>query len=97
MTEQSAEPERPVAAFVADREAIVDLLGVLAYGELTAFERLAGDARLAPTLSDKGALAGMAAAEFQHYRRLLGHLESMGVDSEAAMQPFVAPLDGFHD
>jgi hypothetical protein len=33
----------------ADR-ATVDLLGVLAYGELSAFDRLAEDARAAPTL-----------------------------------------------
>jgi hypothetical protein len=43
-------------------QATVDLLGVLAYGELTAFERLAADARLAPTVSDKVALGRMAAA-----------------------------------
>ncbi len=56
--------------------ATVDLLGVLAYGELTAFERLATDARLAPTIADKAALASMAAAEFEHYRRLREHLRS---------------------
>ena len=77
--------------------ATVDLLGVLAYGELTAFERLASDARLAPTISDKHALASMAAAEFDHYRRLYEHLRQEGVDPEAAMGPFVAPLDSFHD
>ena len=33
----------------AYRAAVVDLLGVLAYGELTAFSRLAADADLAPT------------------------------------------------
>ena len=77
--------------------ATVDLLGVLAYGELTAFERLASDARLAPTIADKHALASMAAAEFEHYRCLHSHLESVGVDPEKAMQPFVAPLDAFHD
>ncbi|MBC7374870.1 MAG: hydroxylase [Frankiales bacterium] len=77
--------------------ATVDLLGVLAYGELTAFERLAADARLAPTISDKHALASMAAAEFEHYRRLVGHLRQEGVDPEQAMAPFVAPLDSFHD
>lgn len=75
----------------------VDLLGVLAYGELTAFERLAGDSRLAPTVADKAALATMAAAEFAHFQRLRDHLESFGVDPEAAMEPFVAPLDSFHD
>ena len=35
------------------RNAVVDLLGALAYGELAAFERLAEDAKLAPTLADK--------------------------------------------
>jgi hypothetical protein len=77
--------------------ATVDLLGVLAYGELTAFERLATDARFAPTIADKHALASMAAAEFEHYRCLYEHLRGAGVDPEQAMAPFVAPLDGFHD
>ena len=77
--------------------ATVDLLGVLAYGELTAFERLATDARLAPTIADKHALASMAAAEFEHYRCLVEHLRSAGVDPEQAMEPFVAAVDGFHD
>lgn len=78
-------------------QATIDLLGVLAYGELTAFERLATDARLAPTIGDEHALASMAAAEFGHYRRLYDHLCSADVDPFAAMQPFVAPLDAFHD
>lgn len=77
--------------------ATVDLLGVLAYGELTAFERLASDARLAPTVGDKVALASMAAAEFAHFRRLADHLAQDGVDPQAAMAPFVAALDAFHD
>jgi len=74
-----------------------DLLGVLAYGELTAFERLADDARFAPTLADKAAVAGMAVAEFGHFRRLQGRLTEMGVDPNAAMEPFVEALDTFHD
>ncbi len=44
----------------AYRGAVVDLLGVIAYGEISAFERLAEDAKLAPTLQDKVALARMA-------------------------------------
>ena len=77
--------------------ATVDLLGVLAYGELTAFERLASDARLAPTVADKTALATMAAAEFGHFQRLRDHLSANGIDPDGAMEPFVAPLDAFHD
>ena len=55
--------EPPVSALESDpeyRAAVIDLIGVLAYGELTAFERLAADAALAPTIDDKAALAGMA-------------------------------------
>lgn len=37
----------------AYRRGALDLLGILAYGALTAFDRLAEDARLAPTLADK--------------------------------------------
>ena len=77
--------------------ATVDLLGVLAYGELTAFERLATDSRLAPTVADKVALASMAAAEFGHFQKLREHLAASGTDPEQAMTPFVRPLDDFHD
>jgi tRNA-(MS[2]IO[6]A)-hydroxylase (MiaE)-like len=78
------------------RAAVVDLLGALAYGELAAFERLAEDAKLAPTLSDKAELAKMASAEFHHFERLRTRLTEVGVDPEEAMEPFVAALDGFH-
>jgi hypothetical protein len=82
----------------ADRkQASVDLLGVLAYAELTAFERLAVDASLAPSLADKAALGAMAVAEFGHYQVLHERLASIGVDSNVAMAPFVGPLDAFHD
>lgn len=78
-------------------QAVVDLLALLAYTELTAFERLAEDARWAPSIGDKVALAEMAVAEFTHYRTLADRLASMGADPETAMAPFVGPLDAFHD
>ncbi|MFF2470426.1 ferritin-like fold-containing protein, partial [Streptomyces mirabilis] len=78
------------------RAAVVDLLGALAYGELAAFERLAEDAKLAPTLSDKAELAKMASAEFHHFERLRDRLASVGAEPTEAMEPFVAALDGFH-
>jgi hypothetical protein len=71
------------------RQAVVDLLGVLAYGELIAFERLADDARLAPSVSDKAALG--------HFLKLRDRLTAIGVDPGEAMKPFVVPLDAFHD
>lgn len=79
------------------RQASIDLLGVLAYAELTAFERLAADASLAPSLADKAALGAMAVAEFGHYQVLHDRLAALGVDSTLAMAPFVGPLDAFHD
>lgn len=78
-------------------QATIDLLGVLAYGELTAFQRLASDAGLAPTIRDKAALATMAAAEFAHFSLLSEHLIQLGVNPEEAMGPFVGPVDEFHD
>ncbi len=77
--------------------AVVDLLGVLAYAELTAFDRLAEDARLAPTLDGRAALARMAAAEMAHHDRLAARLTELGADPAAAMAPFVPALDGFHE
>jgi len=79
-----------------DRAATVDLLGVLAYGELSAFDRLAEDARQAPTLAGRAALSAMAAAEIGHFRSLDDHLQGMGVTIEEAMTPFVAPIDAYH-
>ncbi|MGY1701077.1 ferritin-like fold-containing protein [Geodermatophilus sp. SYSU D00766] len=81
----------------ADSRAVVDLLGVLAYAELTAFDRLAEDARLAPTLEGRAALARMAAAEMGHHDRLAARLRQLGADPAVAMAPFVPALDGFHE
>ena len=79
------------------REAVVDLLAAIAYGEISAFERLAEDAKLAPTLEDKVAIAAMASAEFGHVQRLRERLAELGADPFAAMEPFRAPIDKFHE
>ena len=78
------------------RDAVVDLLGVIAYGEISAFERLAEDAKLAPTLEDKVAIVTMATAEFAHVAPLNERLASLGADPFAAMAPFREPIDKFH-
>jgi hypothetical protein len=90
--------ELPASAFddAAYRVAVVDLLGGLAYSELTAFERLTEDATTAPTLEDKVALASMAVAEFGHFERLRDRLSDLGADPFASMEPFHAPVDAFH-
>jgi hypothetical protein len=80
-----------------DSSAVVDLLGALAYAELTAFDRLAEDARMAPTLAGRAALARMAAAEIGHHVRLTTRLTELGADPAEAMAPFVRALDAFHE
>ena len=75
----------------------MDLLGAIAYGEITAFERLAEDAKLAPSLEDKVAIATMASAEFGRVGLLHRRLEELGADPFAAMAPFRAPIDLFHE
>jgi hypothetical protein len=76
---------------------VVELLGVLAYGVLVAFDRLAGDARLAPDIRRRAALSEMAAGEMAHYELLVNRLRELGADPEDAMRPFVAAIDAFHD
>jgi hypothetical protein len=90
----------PASALVDDpeyRAGVIDLLGVLAYTELVAFERLAADASLAPTITDEAALALMATAEIRHFTRLAERLAELGVDPAVAMEPFQEPLAEFHE
>ena len=80
------------------RQAVVDLLGVLAYAELTAFERLAADASLAPTLADKAALGGDGGGGV---RALPGAARTAGGD-RASTRPSrwsrsSSPLDAYHE
>ncbi len=86
------------AAFAdpAYTDAVIDLLGVIGYGQISAFERLAEDATMAPDLEDKIALATMASREMGHLHGLIERLEELGADPYAAMAPFRAPLDAFH-
>ena len=77
--------------------ALIDLLAALAYGELSAFDHLADDARLAPTLAGRAEMSAMAAVEFGHFQRLSARLREFGVAPEDAMEPFVAPLETYHD
>jgi len=79
------------------RQAVVDLLGALAYGELTGIPRLGADSDLAPTLTAKAEMARLAVVRFQHFAVLRGRLEQLGVDAQVAMEPFVVALDAFHD
>jgi hypothetical protein len=76
---------------------VVDLLGMLAYAQLLAFDRTAADARLAPDLTRRAMLSEMAGSEMGGFARLADRLRELGADPEVAMAPFRAALDEYHD
>jgi hypothetical protein len=80
----------------AYRAAVVDLLGVVTYGEISAFERLAEDAKLAVELPDKLAIGRMAVVQFGHIEPLMQRISTLGADPMEAMAPFVKAFDVFH-
>jgi tRNA-(MS[2]IO[6]A)-hydroxylase (MiaE)-like len=90
---QDSEPGHPGRI---QHDGTVDLLGMLAYAELDAYFRLTEDAALAPSLADRAALAGMAVAEFGHFRLLGERLSALGAQADQAMLPFAPALDAFH-
>lgn len=69
----------------------------MAYGELSAFERLSSDARYSPTLHDRAVLGRMAVNEFEHFDIVRQRLAAMDLDVELAMRPFQPSIDSFHD
>lgn len=78
------------------RTGVVELLGLLAFGEISACERLVADAQMAPDLRSKVAVATMAAAEFGHFEQLRDRLAELGEDPFEAMAPFEATFTSFH-
>jgi hypothetical protein len=96
MSEESVTPAEPWADDLAYRQGVVDLLGILAYGALSAFERLADDGRMAPELADKVHVATMAARQVSHFERVRTHLAGYDVDVMDAMKPFHAAFDAYH-
>jgi hypothetical protein len=81
----------------APTEVVIDLLGMLAYGQLVAFDRMAADAKLAPDLPRRAVLSEMAGSEIANYRRIAERLVALGAEPEAATAPFRAALADYHD
>jgi hypothetical protein len=92
-----SDPVNPATLPGSAADPVIDLLGLVAYGELLAFDRMAADARLAPDLDRRARLSEMAAAEIANYRRLTGRLIELGVAPEDAMAPYFDPLQQYHD
>ena len=78
------------------RAGVIDLLSVIAYGELSGAFATVADAARAPRLDHKLALARMARGDFDHYEQLAGRLRDLGVEPEDSMEPFTAAIDEWH-
>lgn len=74
-----------------------ELLGAMAYGELSAFGRLSSDSRYAPTLHDRAVLGKIAVGAYGNFALISGRLSEMGLDPEDAMLPFQRSFDHFHE
>ena len=90
-------PEDETELSAEYRSAVVDLLGAIAYGEISAFERLAEDSQLAPDLTDKLTMATMAATQLGNVEGLRARIEELGSDLLTAMAPFESSIDRFHE
>src|ERR1700746_1463652 len=80
----------------ADHPGVNELFAVLAYGEIAAFYRLTDEARMAPNMRGRIAMASMAAAEMGHYEMLRDALSARGIDVEQAMTGYVSALENYH-
>ena len=78
------------------RAGVIELLGLLSFGELTACERLAQDASMAPDLQTKAQLYAMTASEWNHFTQLRDRIEELGEDPFAIMEPFKETFERFN-
>ncbi|MBT0994465.1 ferritin-like domain-containing protein [Cellulomonas sp. DKR-3] len=80
------------------REGVADaleLLGLVAQLEHTAFVRLAADSAIAPTVEQRLALSRFAAAAVERRDRVIARIEELGADAATTLQPFDDVLDEF--
>lgn len=79
----------------AYRAAVLDLLGLLAQGELTTFARLADDAVHAPDLAGQLTLSRMASGELSHLDVIEQYVVRLGGELEAVMLSYADVLGDF--
>lgn len=88
--------DNPAFANQEYRTGVIELLAVLACGEISACERLVEDAAMAPSLRNKVKVAEMATSEFNHFRQLRDALVALGQDPYDAMEPFAELFNSYH-
>jgi hypothetical protein len=83
------------AARPADAE--VTTLVIMAFGELTTFERTATDAQFAPSVRDKVGLVDVAGHALDHYKALVERVEALGGDIVELMQEIEPEFTAFRE
>jgi hypothetical protein len=78
-------------------DAVIDLLGAIGYGELSAFQRMGEDAKLAPTLTDQIQMDRLATYEFAHLEAIAARLVELGADADETLGRFQDSFETFHE
>ncbi|NTW41900.1 MAG: hypothetical protein HGA44_18800 [Cellulomonadaceae bacterium] len=78
-----------------EADAALPVLGMLAYGEVAAFTRLAADSAMAPSLTARLALARQAGLAVARLERVAVRVRELGGELEPVMAPFAGVLVEF--
>ena len=94
MSSTSPQPDAP--QIPRDHPGITSLFGVLLAGELAAFYRLTEEARMAPHIRGRVAMAQMAGEEMAHFEVLADELTRRGQDVVDTVTHYRPVLDQYH-
>ncbi len=94
MSSTSSSPDAP--QIPQDDPGITSLFGVLVAGELAAFYRLTDEARMAPDIRGRVAMAQMAGEEMAHFEVLANELTRRGRDVVDTVAHYRPILDQYH-
>jgi hypothetical protein len=89
-------PSETVAALSGEAAAL-PVLGMIAYGRLAAFSRLAQDAAVAPDLHERLALSRFAGAALERLDQVSQRVTEVGAELEPVMRPFAGVLVEFDE
>lgn len=78
-------------------EAMIQVLGAIAYGEWKAHEGAKAKVAEASDEAEAAEYQKIAAEELRHHQGFLRRLEALGADPERAMAPYHGALDHYHD
>lgn len=93
----AAAPGATAATATDGEAAALPVLGMIAYGRLAAFSRLAQDAAAAPDLHERLALSRFAGAALARLDQVAERVAEIGGDLEPVMRPFAGALVEFDE